>query len=170
MSGKVTKSIQERFEAKWTPEPNSGCWLWISGGNKFQYGKLYFNGRNEMATRVSWFLKYGQLPSPELQVCHKCDTPACVNPDHLFLGTMSDNQMDCVLKGRRTYTRGYGKDWNVTRTRKEVKKLVCKHGHPLSGDNLYICPKGWAQCKECRRQSVYSLKRKRVSRLIFQGC
>lgn len=155
------RTLQERFDEKWMPEPNSGCWLWLGANdNRFGYGKFCFRGRNQMATRVSWFLRHGALPEPKLNMCHKCDTPACVNPDHLFLGTQSDNQLDSIRKGRHKYSRGYGKDWNIARTRIVVKKEICKNGHPLSGENLYVCPKGWAGCKECRREQTYAFKRK----------
>lgn len=159
MSGKVTKTLFERFHSKWTPHEPSSCWLWTSSNAKFKYGKITLNGRHEMATRVSWMLHYGEMPPKHLDVCHHCDTPACVNPNHLFLGTARDNHMDSVRKGRRP--RGYGKDWNKVRDRKEIRKLFCNNGHPLSGENLYISPKGWAGCKECRRQQVYACKRRK---------
>jgi hypothetical protein len=155
------RTLQERFDEKWTPEPNSGCWLWLgSNDSRLGYGKMYFQGRNQMATKVAWFLKHNEIPDSKYDLCHRCDTPACVNPDHLFLGTPSDNQLDSIRKGRHRYSRGYGTDWNKARKRKVVRKEFCKNGHPLSGENLYICPKQWAQCKECRRQQVYAFKKR----------
>lgn len=166
MSGKVTKTLRERFEARWTPEPYSGCWLWNSAGAKFEYGKIQVNGKLEMATRVSWFLKYGEWPPAEMLMCHRCDTPSCVNPLHLFQGTYRDNTLDAIRKGRRVYTRGYGVDWTVQRSRRRVRKLRshCLRGHPFSGENLYLTPNGTAGCKECRRQQVYAFKRRQAAK------
>jgi hypothetical protein len=75
------------------------CWLWTGGKGIFGYGILGIKPRYH-AHRFSWYLAYGQIADPSLCVLHKCDVPACVNPDHLFLGTRQDNMKDCIEKGR----------------------------------------------------------------------
>lgn len=76
------------------------CWLWTAGKNKQGYGSISNeSGIQVAAPRVSWALHYGEI-SVGLSVLHKCDNPACVNPEHLFLGTQKDNNIDCYKKGR----------------------------------------------------------------------
>lgn len=84
------------------PEPNSGCWIWLSGASDLGYGRIQFNGRTIGAHRASYILSRGlsSLPS-EIHICHKCDNPSCINPDHLFAGTAKDNMQDCLRKGRQ---------------------------------------------------------------------
>jgi len=90
----------ERFAAKFIPEPNSGRWLWIAGLDSKGYGAFKLNTHNsDRAHRVSWRLYRGQIPEG-MCVLHRCDTPVCVNPDHLFLGTRIDNALDRDRKGR----------------------------------------------------------------------
>lgn len=88
----------QRFEAQYIPEPMSGCWLW-TGALIFGYGAIYFEGKQHRAHRISWRLYRGEIPEG-LSVLHKCDTPCCVNPDHLFLGTHADNMRDKAVKKR----------------------------------------------------------------------
>ena len=92
------RDIKERFEEKFIPEPNSGCWLWVAADRK-GYGAFWYEGSHSPAHRISYALYKGEVPDG-LHVCHRCDTPACVNPDHLFLGTHTDNMRDKVAKGR----------------------------------------------------------------------
>lgn len=79
-------------------EKGPACWLWIGGGDI--YGRYTPSGRLSMgAHRWAWELTSGPIPSG-LRVLHRCDTPKCVRPDHLFLGTSSDNTRDMHAKGR----------------------------------------------------------------------
>ena len=104
------KTLLERFEEKYTPEPMSGCWLWTAGVNKSGYGNFDKNGKSVGAHRISWELHNGPIPKGDgyhgTCVLHKCDVPSCVNPDHLFLGSNQDNATDREMKGRGKYVRG----------------------------------------------------------------
>lgn len=88
-----------RFWRYVEPDPNSGCWLWSGACNSDGYGTIHIRPRSVMAHRYSWALAQGPIPDG-LFALHKCDTPACVNPGHLFLGTKGDNARDKVSKGR----------------------------------------------------------------------
>ncbi len=92
------KSIPERFWEKVTKSP-TGCWLWQGYISRLGYGM--FMGKH--AHRIAWELTKGPI-SPNLDVCHHCDNPPCVNPSHLFLGTASDNLKDSVRKGRLNHS------------------------------------------------------------------
>jgi len=92
---------RDDFDSYWIPEPFSGCHLWIRGVDGKGYGAFVVaHSTNILAHRVAWSLKHGEIPA-RMRVLHRCDTPLCVNPDHLFLGTDADNVADCVAKGRK---------------------------------------------------------------------
>lgn len=80
--------------------PIDGCWLWTGTSTK-GYGRFWWNGEQVPAHRVAYLLFCGPL-QPEALVLHRCDTPLCVRPDHLWVGTQSDNIKDAVAKGRWT--------------------------------------------------------------------
>ena len=77
------------------------CWIWIAGVNAKGYGTMKPEGEYipMLAHRFSWTLHCGEIPGG-LCVLHKCDNPSCVRPDHLFLGTRADNNIDMHAKGR----------------------------------------------------------------------
>lgn len=92
-------SIAQRFESKVMYEPNTGCWLWTGALNNNSYGRLAIDNINKLAHRISYQIYKGEIPK-DMLVCHHCDIPSCVNPDHLFLGTDLDNATDRMNKGR----------------------------------------------------------------------
>ena len=82
------------------PVPESGCWIWVGGWNSTsRYGRYRINGRYVDTHRLFYLMFKGEIPKG-MHVCHKCDTPPCCNPDHLFVGTPADNMQDMIKKGR----------------------------------------------------------------------
>ena len=94
-----------------------------------------------LANRAAWELLVAQIPSG-LCVLHRCDQPACVNPQHLFLGTQLENIKDCKTKGRT----------GNTRARANKAKTHCMRGHELSGKNLRTY-NGYRHCVACARNN-----------------
>ena len=93
-------SIAARLEKYSMPVTETGCWLWCGASLNAGYGLMWAHGRNELAHRLAYEVAFGAIPKG-LHVLHKCDTPACINPSHLFVGTRSDNMQDMMAKGRR---------------------------------------------------------------------
>lgn len=97
------KDLAERFWAK--VDKSGDCWIWQGGADQNGYGYIYDEKRrkNAKAHRVSYEIanRFSKPIPPKLLVCHKCDNPPCVRPDHLFLGTNKNNMEDMVAKGRQ---------------------------------------------------------------------
>lgn len=103
--------IERRLNERSIPVPGPGCWIWIGRTSTNGYGRIGI-GRNKQyaAHRVSWEHYRGPIPAGMI-VCHKCDTPLCINPNHLFIGTHADNARDRDRKGRAGHGHNGG-GWN----------------------------------------------------------
>jgi len=129
----ITIDWDDPFWSKVAPEQLSGCWLWMSRVDDRGYGvwRRTVNGRlvETQANRFA-LMQFVEMPA-HLYACHKCDVPACVNPDHLYAGTAADNIRDCVVRGRsRNGSNGF-----------------CDRGHDLSAPGVRSERTG--RCKPC---------------------
>jgi hypothetical protein len=124
----------ERAKAR-SVESASGCWLWQGFIGPWGYGRLHYRGRGAAVHRKMYEIEHGVTLTRWQLVCHTCDVPNCWNPEHLWLGTPSDNILDSAKKGRH----------------RNARKTECKHGHPLSGANVWICKEGLRHCRTCSR-------------------
>lgn len=93
--------------ARAIPVPESGCWLWLGAEKGNGYGNVRRGSENLTASRMSYIKVHGEIPGG-MDVCHKCDTRLCINPDHLFLGTRTDNMRDASRKGRTSRGERHG--------------------------------------------------------------
>ena len=93
--------IPEEAVRRFWKRVNKGlnCWQWLGCIVDGGYGQIRVDGKMLRTHRVSWEIENGPIPD-NLVVCHKCDNPPCVCPEHLFLGTIADNNRDCIEKGR----------------------------------------------------------------------
>lgn len=99
MKGPKPRNINERFDEK--VDRSGSCWIWKASKNQYGYGTFYWRPDKPgyLAHRFSYEREYGRV-YPDLDVCHRCDNPACVRPTHLFVGTAKDNLQDSKAKGR----------------------------------------------------------------------
>jgi hypothetical protein len=143
----------ERFNSRWHAEPNTGCWLWTGSTNEDGYGSFSMSGRDTRAHRASYEIHVGPIP-PGLHVCHRCDTPACVNPEHLWLGTNDDNMRDMVAKGR------------CRKGSAQRAQTHCRHGHLFDEKNTYFdthVREGRRQCRACKNEYNRTRRPKRLA-------
>lgn len=136
--GPKPRSPADRFWEKVSKAGPDDCWLWTAGKSREGYGQLGVKRQTDggrttaYAHRFSYELTHGDI-SNDLFVCHHCDTPACVNPRHLYLGTPADNMRDIAVRGRSP----------------KKQKTHCPRGHPYDEANTYVY-RTFRQCKTCR--------------------
>lgn len=139
--------VRQRFDAKWTPEPNTGCWLWTACVVHSGYG----NFDREEAHRVAWRLYRGPIPEG-MYIDHMCRVRSCVNPDHLRVVTPKQNS----LENSESFAAKY------------AKQTECVRGHPFSGDNLRV-DAGGRRCKQCDRDD-HRRNYRRTKRFLAARC
>lgn len=111
-------------------DKTESCWNWTAGVTHNGYGRFKVRGKTRRAHRISLFIATGTYPTDEICVCHKCDNPRCVKPEHLFLGTTSDNLKDRDAKGRLRPVKGV-KHGMARLTEEEVTRI--RSLYPFSG-------------------------------------
>lgn len=140
--------LQERFDSKWVPEPNTGCWLWLGGLTSCGYGAFAPVNKGEKAHRWAWMLYRGPIPEG-MVIDHMCRVRSCVNPDHLRVVTPTQNTLEN----------------SASLQSQNAKKTHCKNNHLLAGDNLYVNKhKDGTEaraCRTCKRVSDLTGHRRR---------
>lgn len=96
----LTAQQLKNFWSKVIVKGDDDCWLWQAGTDKRGYGLISINNKMYRAPRISILIATGTMPCPELDACHSCDTPGCVNPRHLFQCTRKKNMQDASKRGR----------------------------------------------------------------------
>ncbi len=131
---------QERFWQKVAKGGPDDCWMWTGGKADHGYGLIYIDGKNRRTHVISWEWANDCKAPKGMSVCHTCDTPSCVNPAHLWLGTHRENLQDAGRKGRVGHKVGTPA-WNANKTH-------CDRGHRLPDKKD---GRGWRVCVECKR-------------------
>lgn len=146
----ITDKVIKRFHTKYIIDPITGCWNWTGARTSAGYGELGLNGKIVTAHRLSYMIFRGEIPDGFL-VCHTCDKPECVNPDHLFLGTNRDNVNDMIQKGRQNLS-------NAPNGRRNGQ----------SGEKNYQAKLTEPDVLEIRRLYSIGLNRKEITQLFPQ--
>lgn len=141
-----TRSLRERFEDKYTPEPNTGCWLWTAYCRTDGYGEINRGRQGEgtaLAHRVSYEIHVGEIPE-DLEIDHLCRVRSCVNPSHLEPVTRYVN----IMRG----------DNPGVQVKRAQATTHCPQGHEYTTENTHIArtARGYTNrmCRTCQRERM----------------
>jgi len=133
------RTIEERFWAK--VDKYGDCWTWTAGCTRDGYGAFqigtFKHSKSIKAHRLSYELHTGEKIPDGLLVCHHCDNPPCVNPEHLFLGTYQDNIIDAVKKGRVTGQKLSENDVRKIRAMRDVDAKIIAAIYGITRQQIY---------------------------------
>lgn len=133
---RIENEILERIDRNTIPEPNTGCLLWTGASHRFGYGQMRIKKKTHNVYRIVYELINGPLGKGQV-IRHKCDTPQCCSPNHLEVGTQTDNMQDMSRRGRCV--------------NQNTNKTHCKNGHEFTLENtLYSA--GSRICRTCNTE------------------
>lgn len=122
-------TIADRFNA-YVGDRGAGCWEWAGSRDPNGYGRLNIGGTPALAHRVSWELNFGPITSAD-HICHRCDNPSCVRPEHLFKGDYLMNTADKMAKKRHRYGVSRGADHGCAKLTEADVREIRRIGRPL---------------------------------------
>lgn len=134
----------KRFYSRLERTPR-GCWEWTGSKDGKGYGTVGLAKQTYRTHRVSFRIQHGVDPG-DLLVCHTCDNPSCINPDHLWLGTVLDNAHDMIAKGRRRFGAPRKPDW----MHPDWSPPHCKKCGHLRTDDIIEKPRRTSPIRRCR--------------------
>lgn len=159
----IKKTPEERFWEKVDTSlgygPKGDCWKWTGVVNSMGYGQLLISGKMKYTHRYSYQLHYGLFPDA-MRVLHKCDTPRCCNPEHLFLGTQRDNVLDMMAKGRANFVPPIGSRHGGAKLN-ELQVIEIRRRHELGEQARPI-----AKDYNVDRTTIYLIVKRKIWRHI----
>jgi len=138
MRGARTAEQARKFLRSRCTVTSSGCWQWNGAHDTRGYGFVIYDGKRTRTHRLAYLLFKG--PVKNLCVCHRCDNPPCINPEHLFLGTQTDNMNDARNKGRM-------ESWGTPRDKVHIARRLRNEGWKLLAIAAHI---GISESGVCR--------------------
>lgn len=145
------KTVLEWLEGKYIKCPD--CWIWIGAKNGKGYGSTWIGNKVALAHRAMFEVHNGPIP-PGMLVCHRCDNPACINPEHLFLGTNSDNLQDSKRKGRQNLNRAKGS--SASKAKLTENQVLYAYNSVLKGKTMVSIAKELA----VQKQTIHAIARR----------
>lgn len=151
--------IEQRLMRYVSKCASTGCWNWTGHKNSCGYGSITISGKSILAHRVSYQVFVEEIKEGYV-ICHKCDNPSCINPDHLFQGTLQDNQKDSFRKGRNPYFVRRGNNHRFSKLKESdipvIREQLC----------LGVSPTKIAKVYGVDDTTIFSIKNRKTWRWI----